>query len=213
MKKYLPSLAILTVMGVIIAGCGGGGGGGGGGTTGVLVSLLPSTASIQPSKSVVLTASIAGASNPALTWTHVGGTLMVLDNVATFIAPATAGTYSVTATSKEDSSKSATAQIVVSNSAPGGSVTVTITPADIELSPGDFIDLTATVSGSTNKAVTWAKSGGSLSVTSSTTARFTAPSTENTYTVTATSVADPSANTSIQILVTSDAPPPPPVLQ
>jgi hypothetical protein len=211
MKKYLPSLAILTVMGVIIAGCGGGGGGGGG-VTGILVSLSPSTATIQPSKSVVLTASVAGATNTALTWTHVGGTVMVLNNVATFIAPATVGTYSVTATSKEDASKSATSQIVVSNSAPGGSVTVTITPADIELSPGDFIDLTATVSGSTNKAVTWAKSGGSLAVTSSTTARFTAPSTESTYTVTATSVADPSASTSIQILVTSDAPPPPPVL-
>ena len=134
---------------------------------------------------------------------------MVLNNVGTFKAPATEGTYSVTATSLADNSRSASAQIVVSNNAPIDDVSVVITPSDVELSPGEYIDLTATVSGTSNKAVTWASNGGTLSP-SGNTARFTAPTTEATYTVTATSVADTSKSDSIQILVTSDSPPPPP---
>ena len=203
------AFAILLTAGLVIAGCGGGGGGGGGG--GISVGLSPSSATIQPNTTLDLTATVAGANDTTVNWTHNGGNLMILGNIGTFTAPATEGTYTVTATSKEDPSKSATAQIVVSNSAPGGTVSVSISPNDVELSPRDFIDLTATVTGNSNTAVTWSASGGTLTP-SGNAARFTAPSTEGTYTVTATSVADPSASASIQILVTSDTPPPPPIL-
>ena len=208
MKKSLESLAILTIATLIIAGCGGGGGGGGGG---ISVSLSPSSATIQPNASLNLTATVAGAGDSAVSWTHNGGDLMILGNIGTFTAPAAEGTYTVTATSAEDSSKSATAQIVVSNSAPGGNVSISIWPSDIELSPGDFIDLTATVTGNSNTAVTWSASGGTLTP-SGNTARFTAPSTKGTYTVAATSVADPTASAAVQILVSSGLPPPPPIL-
>lgn len=209
MKRIHVALAILAAATFAITGCGGGGGAGGGGG-GILVTLSPSSVTIRPSTSVNLTAAVSGTTNTAVQWTQVGGNLMVLGNTGTFTAPSSEGTCRVTATSLADNTRSAIANIVVSNSAPVGNVTVTISPDYVPLSPGGYIDLTATVSGSSNTAVTWAKSGGSLSG-SGNTIRFTAPSAEGTYTVTATSVADASKSASAQILVTADMPPPPPL--
>lgn len=207
--KLRHGFALLAITAIVIAGCGGGGGGGGGG--GISVSLSPSSATIRPSTSLSLMASVAGTSSAAVNWAHNGGNLMVLGNIGTFTAPNTEGTYSVTAASAVDSTRSATTQIVVSWSAPVNNITVTISPSDVELSPGQFVDLTATVTGASNTAVTWSASGGTL-VPSGNTARFTAPITEGTYTVQAISVADTTKSDSILILVTEESPPPPPPL-
>lgn len=208
-RRYYVVIAVLLTAGLMIAGCGGGGGGGGGG---ISVSLSPNSATIRPSTSLNLMATVAGTTNTAVSWTYSGGSVMVVPgtNTGTFVAPAASGgTYTVRAISQADPTKSATAQINVSNEV--SNVTVSIAPDDPELSPGQFVDLTATVTGATNTAVTWSASGGTL-VPSGNTARFTAPITEGTYTVQAISVADTTKSDSTLILVTRESPPPPPPL-
>ena len=94
-------------------------------------------------------------------------------------------------------------------SAPVDDVSITISPDRIALSPGGTAPFTATVSGTSNTAVTWSATGGSLTVNGNI-ADYTAPYTEGTYIVTATSVADPSKSASAEVLVSVDLPPPPP---
>jgi hypothetical protein len=67
-----------------------------------------------------------------------------------------------------------------------GGVSLTVSPNSASLRAGQQTQFTTTVSGTTNTAVTWTASGGT--VTSG--GQYTAPSSAGTYTVTATSVAD-----------------------
>ena len=120
MKRVHVALAMLFAATFIVTGCGGGGGSGGGGG-GISITLAPNSATVQPSGSVALTATVTGATNTAVTWSYVGGSLMVLNNTATFTAPSTVGaTCTVTARSVADKTKSTSASIVVSNSGGGG---------------------------------------------------------------------------------------------
>ncbi len=85
----------------------------------------------------------------------------------------------------------------------GGSrtVNVSIDPKDVTLPPGHEQVFTATVTGTTNTAVTWDFSAGSVSGDGST-VTITAPNTAGVYTLTAISVADPSESDSAIITVT-----------
>jgi hypothetical protein len=97
------------------------------------------------------------------------------------------GTYTVTATSQADTSKSDAAIVTVTD-APV--VTVSISPKTASLLPNGTQTFTATVTGTTNTAVTWSVPAGQGSITQA--GAYTAPATAGTYTVTATSQADPS---------------------
>ena len=81
-------------------------------------------------------------------------------------------------------------------------VTVSISPTSASMPTGGTQQFTATVSGTTNTAVTWTASGGSISSAG----LYTAPSTAGTYTVNATSVADTTKSAAAAVTVT--APPP-----
>lgn len=78
-------------------------------------------------------------------------------------------------------------------------VSVSVSPASASLQPGASIQLSATVSGSSNGAVTWTCSGGSVSASG----LFTAPASAATCVVTATSQADRTKSATATITVGS----------
>jgi hypothetical protein len=93
------------------------------------------------------------------------------------------------------------------------SISVAVSPATANIRAGDSFQFTATVSGNSNSAVTWAVSGvvgGSSALgTISTSGNYTAPSSlpnPNTLEITATSVASSSANASSAVTVLNPTP-------
>ena len=70
-----------------------------------------------------------------------------------------------------------------------GGVSISVSPREVTLEPGETVVFTATVQGRAGTGVMWTSSGGDL-VPSGLTAVFTAPAEMGTYTVTATSAAD-----------------------
>jgi outer membrane protein assembly factor BamB len=81
----------------------------------VVVSIEPKVVTLETTdpKNSVFTASIFGPSNKAVTWTVSTGTFEVLGNQATFQVPSSGELFYITATSQLDSTKSATAKIIV----------------------------------------------------------------------------------------------------
>ena len=78
----------------------------------VSVSVSPTTASLQVSQQMQFTATMSGTTNTAVTWTASGGTVT---SGGIYTAPSSAGTYTVTATSAADSTKSTSAVVTVSH--------------------------------------------------------------------------------------------------
>jgi Zn-dependent metalloprotease len=161
--------------------------------TGVTVGISPTTASVVVGGTFQFTATVSGSTNTAVTWTATGGTV---STSGLYTAPATAGTYTVKVTSAADTTKSASATVTVT---PAGGVAVTITPTTSTLSPGATQQFTAAVTGSTNTAVTWTATGGTVS----TSGLYTAPATAGTYTVKATSAADTTKSASATVTVST----------
>ncbi len=79
-------------------------------------------------------------------------------------------------------------------------VTVTVSPASAMLNLGSEQLFTATVTGATNTAVTWGATGGTIDNTG----RYTAGSAAGSYTVTATSVADPTSKSTANVTATAN---------
>ena len=161
----------------------------------VSVSVSPTTATLQVGQQKQFTGTISGATNTAVTWKASGGTVT---SGGLYTAPSSAGTYTVTATSAADSTESASAVVTVSQAT---QVSISVAPSTVSLSTGGQKQFTASVSGSSNTAVTWAASGGS--VTSG--GLYTAPSSAGTYTVTATSAADSTKSASAVVTVSQPA--------
>jgi autotransporter family porin len=78
-------------------------------------------------------------------------------------------------------------------------VSVSISPGSASVQAGSTQQFTATVTGATNTAVTWAATSGTIT----TSGLYTAPSTAGTYTVTATSQQDTTKNASATVTVTA----------
>ncbi len=166
----------------------------------VNVTLSPGVVALAPRQTQVFTASVTEADDQSVTWQVEGGAVEADGARATYTAPDAPGTYSLTATSVADSSKSATATITVSE------IGVSITPASETLEPGASRTFSAEVMGTDNAEVTWAASSGDSSFTADgTAATYTAPTASGEYTLTATSVADSSKSATATIIV-SDAP-------
>ncbi|HTS24238.1 MAG TPA: Ig-like domain-containing protein, partial [Bryobacteraceae bacterium] len=161
------------------------------GSTAVSVSISPATAAVQAGQTKQFTASVTGSSNTAVTWTATGGTI---SNTGLFTAGSATGSFAVTATSAADTTKSATAQVTV-QAAPA--VSVSISPATATVQAGQTKQFTATVTGSSNTAVTWTATGGTVSNTG----LFTAGSATGSFAVTATSAADTTKSATAQVTV------------
>lgn len=108
------------------------------------------------------------------------------------------GSHTLTAVAKDTSGNSTTSAgvTVTVDNAPAG-VSVTINPLIIDLAKGATQQFTGTVTGSSNTAVTWAATAGSIDSMG----LYTAPTSTITAAVTATSVADVTKSASAQVLV------------
>ncbi|HEV2280113.1 MAG TPA: alkaline phosphatase family protein, partial [Acidobacteriaceae bacterium] len=117
-------------------------------------------------------------------------------------APASAGNLTVTATSVQDASKTASANLAVN--APASTITsVAVTCSPTTVTAGGTAQCSASVqgTGSYNSAVTWSVSGGSITASG----LVTAPASAGNLMVTATSVQDASKTASATIVVNAPA--------
>jgi hypothetical protein len=104
---------------------------------------------LQTGQTKQFTATVTGSSNTAVNWTSTGGTV---SNAGLFTAGSAAGSFSVTATSAADTTKSASASVTIQQPPPP-TVSVTISPTSATLQPAQTKQFTATVTGGSNTNV------------------------------------------------------------
>ena len=163
---------ISAILAITLVGCGIGS---------ISISISPSEATVNANGQVQFGASVSSAGNKTVIWTATGGTV---DATGLFTAPPLPSTCYVTAASQADSSKTATATVTVV--AP-----VAVTPATISVIPGATQTFTAVVTATGDTNVTWSIQEGTTGGTITSAGVYTAPATNGTYHVVATSVADP----------------------
>jgi Fe-S cluster assembly iron-binding protein IscA len=166
----------------------------------VAVSISPVSVELNTGAKQQFTATVTGTTNTAVSWSVTGngcsgaacGTISASGLYAAPSAVPTPPQVSVTATSVADTTKSSTATVTIALP-----ISITVAPATAQVLTGAQQQFTATVTGTTNTAVTWSVTGsgcsGAACGTISTSGLYTAPSTvptPNGVKVTATSVAD-----------------------
>jgi hypothetical protein len=184
------------------------------GAVAVLLSITPTSASVPTAGMQPFTASVTGTSTTAVTWGLSGagcigsscGTLATSSLSAVYLAPSVAPTpasVNVIATSVVDPTKSASANLIIVPA-----VVVGVTPANVSATAGTTQQFAASVTGTSNTAVTWTVSGtgcsGATCGTISSAGLYNAPATAPspaTVTITATSVSDPSKSASATIAI------------
>jgi len=185
----------------------------------ISVTVAPTQAVVQIGRTQQFTVTVTGATNSAVQW-FAGGVAGGDASVGTisagglYTAPSaipSGGSVTVTATSQADRSESASASVQVTEAPTVG---VSILPIQVNLQAGQTQQFTATVTGTSNTAVTWLAGdivGGNASVgTVSTTGLYTAPasiSQVETVTVTALSSYDPNASATASITLGQCGPP------
>ena len=131
----------------------------GGNSNGVKVELDRDNLTLQPSQKIEIVAKVTGTNNTDVIWEAGEGSGGVSSggNKVLYTAPKRAGTFFLRATSIADPKASDTAVIKVVTA-----VSVTLTPASIELRPNEQVTFTALVEGTQNTDVTWAASDGRI---------------------------------------------------
>jgi CSLREA domain-containing protein len=161
----------------------------------VVVSISPSSATVNAGATSEFSATVANATSTAVTWTASAGSITPNGSSASWTAPGVGGSYTVTATSTADPSKSASASITVNP------VGLTLNPATLTVGAGDTVPVAVTVANAANTAVTWAASAGSI-IGSGSSVQWAAPLAGGSYTITATSVLDPARRVTLNATVT-----------
>jgi hypothetical protein len=182
----------------------------------VLLSINPTSASVPTASVNSFTATVSGTSNTAVTWNLSGagcsgsacGSLSTSSTSAVYAAPDVAPTppsVAVKATSMADPSKSASANVTIVPM-----VVVTVTPTNTSVVTGATQQLNASVTGTTNTAVSWTLQGagctGTACGTMSSSGLYTAPQSVPSpadVTVIATSSADSSKTGSASVVILS----------
>ncbi len=164
---------------------------------GVTVSVTPITASLYAGQTQQFSAAVTNAASTAVTWSVSGGG--TIGSTGLYTAPSSITsqqTVTVTATSVAEPTISASATVTLLPP-----VSVSLSPTTVSLYGGQTEQFSASVSNSSNTAVTWAISpSGTGTINSS--GLYTAPatvSTQQTVTVTATSAANTSASASATV--------------
>ena len=168
--------------------------------TAVSVSISPTSATLTGGGMQQFTATVTGSSNTAVTWSLTG--VGTLSTSGLYAAPATVAsqtTVTVKATSQADTTKAASATVTINP------VAVSVSPTTASLSAGGTQQFTATVTGSSNTAVSWSLSGlGTLPSSG----LYTAPaniSSQSTATITVTSQADTTKSASATVTLNPTA--------
>jgi hypothetical protein len=188
---------------------------------GVAVSIVAPTGAqnVTVSSTLGITASVTGTSNTAVTWTvnsitngnSTYGTITGSGLSVTYDAPAAVpspATFNVTATSVADNTKSASVSVTI---VPPVVVSITTPTSPQSLVINSTLGFTASVTGTSNTAITWSVnsipggnttygtiSGSGLSVTYDAPAAVPSPAT---FSVTATSVADGTKSASVNVTI------------
>ena len=105
----------------------------------VTVSIDPKAVALEPEASARFTATVMGASDAAVSWSADSGSV---DPNGVYVAPSIRGSYHVTATSRADPTKSATAEVQVDSG-----VSVVIVPGAVRVEEGAQQQLAASVAG------------------------------------------------------------------
>jgi hypothetical protein len=167
----------------------------------VTVSVSPTSASVASAGRQQFSASVGNTSNTSVTWTASSGTI---SSSGMFTAPTVTAntTASVTATSVADPTKHAQVTITVGTVATAP-VSISVSPTSSALISGGSQQFTAAVTNTSNTAVTWTTTGGTIGSGG----MFTAPNVANSaaMTVTATSVADPTKSAHSTVTVNPPA--------
>src|SRR5467141_2785245 len=198
MNSRIGALVLLALL-VLLTGCGGGGTGGGT-TNPIVVSISPSTANLNQGATLSFTASVPV--NWAVQEGAAGGSIT---NVGVYTAPNKSGTFHVIATSQADTTKSATAMVNIA------AVGISLNPIDVTLDVGNQFLFVPTVTGTVNTSVSWAIQEGASGGNITNSGLYTAPGTDGTFHVIATSQADTTqkgiANVTVAPLMVSVIPP------
>jgi len=167
----------------------------GGSTTGIIVAVSPTTASVPSAGKQQFSATVSNTSNTAVTWSATGGTI---STSGLFTAPSvtTTSTETVTATSVADPTKHSQSTVTVT---PPVAVRVAVSPTSSSLISAGSQQFTATVTNTSNTAVSWSATAGTISSSGV----FTAPAVTSSTnaTITATSLADTTKSAHSSVVV------------
>jgi DNA-binding beta-propeller fold protein YncE len=201
---------------------------GGSSSSGVAITITPTSASVITNRTQQFSGAVTGNSNTAIKWTLActntsvaANTCGSIDATGLYTAPATIPTVTsngttvtapgvtITATAQADTSKTATATLTIITG-----ISISITPTSATVGTGEFFLFTAavnnpgcnTTSNPTCNNVTWSVSTTltGIGTIGSTTGVYTAPGTvpsPSTVIVTATSVADTSVTATATVTV------------
>ncbi len=178
---------------------------------GAITRVSVQDATVAASGSVTLVASVTatGTIDTSVTWTVASGSLGSIDpSTGVYTAPATAGAYTVWATSNADSSMRDFGNVTVVAAAQTAAISVS--PSTSAASPGQAVQFTASVTGVSDTVALWTVQEGAAGGTVTSSGLYTAPSTPGSYHVIATSRASASTVAVATVAVAAVTPPPPP---
>jgi hypothetical protein len=158
----------------------------------VSISVAPGSTALAGGQSAQFTAAVLGTTNTGVNWSLTPNIGSIVNGFYT--APANVPSQQavvVTAISMANASKSAVASVTLLASPPPQAVSLNLSPGSVSLNGGQSATFTATVSGTSNTAVTWSLSPQVGTINNGV---YQAPAivgTPQTVTITATSAADP----------------------
>jgi alpha-tubulin suppressor-like RCC1 family protein len=167
----------------------------------IQVNITPAGASVQTTQNQAFKATVQGTDNQAVTWSlspSTGAVLSPNGNNAAFNA-SSPGTYTLTATSQADPTKKISVNISVRSI-----VRVFLSPDTASMNTAQTQDLRSSVIGTSDTRLAWSvlpQTGATLTPTAN--GVTFAPTRPGTYTVTATSFADPQQSASSRITVSA----------
>lgn len=175
----------------------------------ITVSVNPPSATVTSGGAQQFLASVSGTSNTSVVWSTSAGTI---SGAGLLTAPSVSAATAVTVTAKSaarlDSKAYATVTVnpPASNppptNPPPATVSVSVAPGSASVQTQGTVQFAATVTGSSNTAVTWKAGFGTISASG----LYTAPSTGGSDTVIATSQADTTKAASATVTVQSSTP-------
>lgn len=171
----------------------------------VSIQVVPSAATLIAGDSFTFAATVSGATNSSVVWSvREGAAAGTVTSTGSYTAPASLGVYHVVATSVDDPTTSAAAEVTVIARPNSSGVSISVTPVSLTMPPSASTTLVARVTGASNTAVSWqvdeGTAGGSIVQASLTSARYTANGT-GVFHVTATALADTSKSAKITVTV------------
>ena len=173
-----------------------GGGGGSSSVSAVSVSCSPSSVSVNQTSQCTATVTGTGSFDSSVIWSVDNGTI---DQSGNYTAPGSATTAVVKATSKQDTTKFATATIAVSAGSGITSVSVSCTSLDVQTTHTSLCTSNVEGTGTFSTSVAWSVTSGLGSIEAS--GLFTAPGQPGVTTISAVSMQDATKSATRTIIV------------